>query len=169
MAKDNIQRKTTTQLSEEIEQLKKDFKKLVKERGMLENKKSGSKIDSLLEDGFLEELRGNGKPSILEKMRDNEKDHEDYDRIKKEIEGNGEVGLCEKYRFQWKMVASQWVVIAFLVYLSLGGNFRGITWESIKENLGITPKIEKIETPPTEEEKKPVIIIEEEPIQNIKK
>jgi len=163
MAKDKS-RKTIAQLSEEIEKLEKNVKKLIKERGMLENQKVGAKIDSLLDDKFLEELRGNGKPSILEKMRNNEKDHEDYERVKKEVEGNGGIGLCEKYRFHWKVITSQWIIIAFLVYLSLGGTFRGITWTTIKESLGITQKTEQIQTPLVEEDKRPVIMIEENDI-----
>ncbi len=142
MAKD---KKTVSQLSKEIEDLKKDVRKLVKERGMLESYKAGTKIDAILNDNFIEEIKGNGKPSILEKMRKNEEDHEDYNRIKKEIEGNGEVGLCEKYRTQWKVICVQWGVICFLVYLALGGTFRGITWDKIKENLGITVKTEQVE------------------------
>ncbi len=128
-----------------IENLRKEMKKLVKERGMFENSKAGRKIDNILDDDFIKEMRGNGAPSILEKMRNNKEDHEDYNRIKKEIEGNGGVGLCEKYRAHRKMMWIQWYVIIFLVYLALGGSFRGITWDIIKENLGITVKTEQVE------------------------
>ena len=140
-------KKTISQLTTEveattknIEKLEKDVKKLIKQRLILEGQKTGKKIDAILDDLFIKEIRGNGKPSILEKLRSNEKDHEEFERVKKEVEGNGGIGLCEKYRSQRKMTWVQWGAIVFLVYLALGGNFRGITWETIKEKLGITVK-----------------------------
>jgi hypothetical protein len=151
-------KKTIDKLDKEITKLKKE----IKLRGQFENTRAGKKIDSILNDKFIEEIRGNGKPSILEKMRNNTKDHEDYDRIKKEVEGNGDVGLCEKYRFYGKILAAQWSVILILVYLSLGGSFKGITWEKVKENLGITTKTEQVEPADVDNGKK-IIITESKP------
>ena len=65
-------KKTLSQLTKEVENLKKEMRLLVKERGMLENYRAGTKIDAILEDDFMKEIKGNGKPSILEKMRNNE-------------------------------------------------------------------------------------------------
>lgn len=152
-------KKKTISIDKKIENVKKEMKRLVKERGMFENSKAGRKIDTILDDNFIKEMRGNGTPSILEKMRKNTDDHEEFERARKEIEGNGGIGLCERYRAHRKIMRIQWCVIAFLVYLALGGSFRGITWGIIKENLGITVKTEQVEQAPVVE--KLVVIIEE--------
>lgn len=152
-------KKTLEQLVKEVEDLEKTMRLLVKSRGEFENKRSGVKIDTIFNDEFIGEIKGNGKPSILEKMRKNEEDHEDYDRMKKEIDGNGGIGLCEKYRSHKKMMLMQWGMIFFLIYLALGGNFRGITWDTIKENLGITVESKQVEE--TVNDERLIIIIED--------
>lgn len=135
------------EFNKKISEVEKEVNKMIKEKSILNNQRIGKKIDILLNDEFLKEIRGNGEPGILEKLRDNKKDHEEYNRIKRTVEGNGEVGLGEKLRNCKKQLWGQWIIIVFLVYLALGGTFRGINWNTIKEKLGISKtEIKQVES-----------------------
>ena len=64
------------------------------------------------------------------------------------LKGNGSPGVWESIRsLTWKFRIMLTLIIVVLV-ISLGGDFRGVTFESIKKSLGIkTTKIEE-STPP---------------------
>ncbi len=93
------------------------------------------------------------------------------------LKGNGDPGIWESVRNIKKNIRIIILIILVILLLTLGGNFRGLTFESIKERIGLgekqptkqvelTPKIEVIEIIPiveTPEETSKEIILEEVP------
>jgi hypothetical protein len=58
------------------------------------------------------------------------------------LKGNGKPGIWESIRSLRSSVKIMTTAIVLIVILELGGSFRGITWEKIKEKMGIREKIE---------------------------
>jgi len=164
-------KKTVSQLEKEVKELKeyiskieskvdKSIKKNIKERAILENQKVGKKIDSIMDDDFIEEIKGRkDKPGIKEQMRNNEKDHENYNRVKKHVEGNGELGLCGEQVDIKRSLKRLWVIVIVMAILELGGSFRGVTWNSVREKFGLNPKTKQVEQS-SASDKKPIVIVE---------
>ena len=153
-------KKTTNRdkkIDEKIEELKEELKEIVKEKSILNSERVGKKIDAIIDDSFLKELRGNGKPGVFEKLRDNEKELNDIKEFNKELKGNGKPSVTQEVRSLKNNVRCLWAVIVFIIVFSLGGNYRGITVEKIKEKLFGTDK-KDVEIKKVEEEK----VIEEE-------
>lgn len=122
---DKIEEKKEANIEKKIEELKVEIKTLVKNRSVMENQKMGKKIDSLLQDHeFLISLKGNGVPSVNERLRNIDKN-----------------------------ISWIWKIIVFIIIIDIfGGSIYSISKEKIKELCGIKKNTEtkQIEEQPKE-------------------
>ena len=54
------------------------------------------------------------------------------------LKGNGKPGVWESIRLLNKSVKIIIGILVLIVILNLGGNFRGLTWEKIKDKIGMS-------------------------------
>ena len=138
----NRDKKIDEKMVELKEELKEEIKDIIKEKSILNSERVGKKIDAIIDDSFIKELRGNGSPGVFEKLRDNEKELNDIKEFNKELKGNGKPSVTQEVRNLKNNVKCLWAVIILIIVFSLGGNYRGITVEKIKEKLGIKKDVE---------------------------
>ena len=138
----NRDKKIDEKMEELKEELKEEIREIIKEKSILNSERVGKKIDAIIDDSFIKELRGNGNPGVFEKLRDNEKELNDIKEFNKELKGNGKPSVTQEVRNLKKNIKCLWTVIIFIIIFSLGGSYRGITVEKIKEKLGIKKNVE---------------------------
>jgi len=145
-----------------INELEKEIKEYIKDKGIMENEKVGQKIDVLVKDReFIHQLKGNSNPGVFEKLRDNEKNIKEIKEFNKKIKGNGEIGIFEQLRSIERQIKRIKTVLCITIILWLGGSYFGITGAKIKEKIFGIKSTEKKQI---EENKKDIELIENESI-----
>ncbi len=138
-------KKTTNReikIEKKIEELRKEIKEVIKEKSILDSQRVGKKIDSIIDDEFIHQLKGNSNPGVFEKLRDTEENIKNIIEFNKELKGNGKPSVTQEIRNLKRNIKAMWIIIGFIIIFSLGGSYRGITFERVKEKLGIEKKIE---------------------------
>ncbi len=133
-------KKTTNrdkQIDKKFEDLKKEIKKIVKEKSILNSERVGKKIDAIIDDSFVRELRGNGSPGVFERLRCTKEEIEEIKKLNKKIKGNGEIGVFEQLRHIDRQIKRIKITIFVMMIIFMGGSYFGVTGEKIKEKLGI--------------------------------
>ncbi len=147
-------KKTTNReikIEKKIEELRKEIKEVIKEKSILDSQRVGKKIDDIIDNEFIDELRGNSNPGVFEKLRNTEEHIKNIKEFNKELKGNGKPSITQEVRNLKKNIKVIWMIIGLIVIFSLGGSYRGITIEKIKEKFGIG---KNVEIKNVEEEKK---------------
>ena len=125
-------------IDEKINGLEKEIKEYIKDKGIMENEKVGKKIDVLIDNEFNKYLRNN----------------EEFFRS---LKGNGSPSVNERLRCINRNIRRLWCSIVIMMIFLLGGEYGGVSIDSVKERLGIKTK-EVIK----EEKKEDILIIEED-------
>ncbi len=138
-------KKTTNReikIEKKIEELRKEIKEVIKEKSILDSQRVGKKIDDIIDNEFIDELRGNSNPGVFEKLRNTEENIKNIKNFNKELKGNGNVGIFEEIRSIKRQITRMKIIILVIVVIGLGGSYFGITGDKIKEKLGIGKKVE---------------------------
>ncbi len=138
-------------IEKKIEELRKEIKEVIKEKSILDSQRVGKKIDDIIDNEFINELRGNSNPGVFEKLRNTEENIKNIKKFNKELKGNGNVGIFEEIRSIKRQITRIKVIILIIIIIGLGGSYFGITGDKIKEKFGIG---KKVEIKNVEEEKK---------------
>ena len=62
---------------------------------------------------------------------------DDLDSFDNTLKGNGDPGIWESIRTMKRNIKIILWILAFIVLLELGGNWRGVTFDKIREKLGM--------------------------------
>ncbi len=129
-------------IEKKIEELRKEIKKVIKEKSILDSQRVGKKIDAIIDNEFINELRGNSNPGVFEKLRNTEENINNIKKFNKELKGNGNIGIFEEIRSMKRQITRMKIVILVIIIIGLGGSYFGITGEKIKKKFGIGKKVE---------------------------
>ena len=85
-------------IEKKIEELRKEIKEVIKEKSILDSQRVGKKIDDIIDNEFINELRGNSNPGVFEKLRNTEKNIKNIKKFNKELKGNGKPSITQEVR-----------------------------------------------------------------------
>jgi hypothetical protein len=129
--RDIIKEELVQVFQKKLDDLKEEIEHTIKQRAQYDASRTGKMLDTIIDDEFTKELRGNGGPSIFEKIRKGEATLDEMKEYISLIRGNGQPGLMEQIRKTNKALKITWTCIAFLFLAMLGGERFGIGLKQI--------------------------------------